>query len=65
MTKRTIDEFLVKITGKTPIDQKLILGEDVRLEIIGNTVKIETLDNQDGTVNKVYCVKPLEVKINN
>lgn len=60
-----INEKLIRISGKTPIGpgKELKLGDDVIVRIKGGIVKIESLDNQDGTYNQVYVVKPLEVEV--
>ena len=43
--------------------QKLELGQAVRVVVHGAVVKEETCDNQDGSVNIVYVVKPMTVEI--
>lgn len=61
--KKTIDSNLIRISGKFEIPRKISIGEDIELVIKANCVKIEMGDNQDGTVNMTYIVKPLEINI--
>lgn len=56
-----VNEKILKLQGKISVPQEYILGEDYTIEITGQIVKIEDLDNQDGTVNKVFVFKPLYV----
>ena len=62
MSKR-VDELLVKISGRSTIGRELEIDQDVRLVIEGQVVKVETLSNQDGSVNLCYVVKPLLIKL--
>ena len=62
---KNIDELQIKISGRACIDEKLELGQDVKLEIQGSVVKEETYDNQDGSVSICYVVKPVLVKKQN
>ena len=39
------------------------MGEDIELKIKGNVVKKEIYDNQDGSVNVCYTIKPILVFI--
>ena len=60
---KNIDQLLIKISGKSYIGKKLTLGQDVEVLIHGAVVKEETSDNQDGSVNIVYVVKPMTVEL--
>jgi len=60
---KTINEQYIASTFKYPIERKLQLGEDVEVVIRGSVVKKEVGDNQDGSCDIVYKVKPLEVEI--
>ena len=62
MTKN-IDQLCIKISGKAYLGQKLALGQDVTELVHGAVVQEETFDNQDGSVNIVYGVKPVTVEI--
>jgi hypothetical protein len=57
-----INERYVKLSSRIPYPKDIGLGEDVTVTIGGvnhlaNCVKIEDHDNQDGTIDKVYCLK--------
>jgi len=65
MAKRTINEQYIASTFKYPIDRKLELGEDLEILIKGSVVKKEILDQQDGSVDIIYKVKPLEAELLN
>ena len=59
-----IKEHLVKVSSRIPFPKALILGQDVVIiidghETIGNIVKTEDMDNQDGTINRIYTIKHL------
>ena len=59
--EKTINEILIKVSGKSPIAGKgLTLGSDITVTIKGGIVKKEIFDNQDNTVNICYVVKPIE-----
>ena len=45
-----------------PIENKIVMGEDIDLLIKGNCVKKEIFDSQDGSVDVLFVVKPLEIK---
>lgn len=53
-----INENLIRISaGKIPIDQELLMDQDIKLLVIGSIVKYEDASNQDGTVDRTYIVK--------
>lgn len=58
-----INSYQIRISGKVEIDKttKPILGEDITLTIQGNCVKIEEHDNQDGTKDIIYVIKPIVI----
>jgi len=62
MNQKTINENYLKIKGRFPIERKIELGEDIVLVIKAGCVKKEIFDNNDGTVDIVYLVKPIEIK---
>jgi hypothetical protein len=55
--------LLIRIPGKAYIQRKLALGQDIEVLIKGAVVKEETEDNQDGSVNITYVVKPMTVEL--
>jgi hypothetical protein len=60
-----INEHLIKISGGyIPISPHQIpqMDEDVELRVMGSVTKIEDKSNQDGTVNRIYHVKGVEVE---
>ncbi len=62
MTEKTINERYLKVSSRLPFDKDITLGSDVTLVIegkqfIANCIKIDHLDNQDGTMDIVYNLK--------
>jgi len=62
--EKTINEKFIKISSRLPLVNTLDLGDDVTLTInqqqfTMNVVKTEDLDNQDGSINRVYTLKSL------
>jgi hypothetical protein len=60
--EKTINERFVKISSRIPYPVDLQLGQDIEIGIggrqtLGNVVKTEDMDNQDGTINRIYTVK--------
>jgi hypothetical protein len=55
---KNINEHILRISGKVCSENAYLLGEDYTIQITGNIVKIEEHDNQDGTVDMVYVMKP-------
>ena len=65
-----IDTAFIKISSRMEIEPNKTyeLGEDVSFQITSQCVKIEKSDNQDGTCNVVFVMKPLlatEIKSSN
>ena len=61
-TKR-IDQLLVKVSGRAYLGEKLEIDQDVRLVIEGQVAKIETMTNQDGSVNICYIIKAMTASV--
>ena len=63
--KQTINLNEIKLdkNHKFPIDKKIELGEDVLITMRATCFSREIYDNQDGTVNVVYRLKPTNVII--
>ena len=59
------NEFLIKITSKSPIDRELELGQDVVVLLKGSVIQRQERDRQDGTMDIVFVVKPVDVQIVN
>ena len=61
---RDISQLQIRISGKYPIEQKLELGKDYIFAFKAGCVQEQVGDNQDGSVDICYIVKPLgEIKI--
>jgi len=63
MTERRIDSLLVKVSGRPYLGTKLEIDKEVRLVIEGQVVKVETMSNQDGSVNICYVIKAVTASI--
>ena len=66
--EQTINERFLKFSSRVPFPEEIELGQDIILTIkndnseathffIANCVKIDHLDQQDGTMNIVYNLK--------
>ena len=63
MKKKTINLNQIRISGKFPVEKTINLGEDVIVQMRAGCVKKEIGDNQEGTVDVTYILKPIEVDI--
>lgn len=57
-----ISEKFIKLSSRIPFPKEIQLGQDVTVTIDGHTfiancVKLDQLDQQDGTINVVYNLK--------
>lgn len=66
--EQPISERFIKISSRLPIptediqlgdDITLVLGNSVHTTFVLNCVKTEDMDNQDGTINRIYTLKYL------
>ena len=58
-----INEKFIKFSrGKIPINREISWGEEVILAIKAEPVKIEGVNNQDGTKNVTYIIKAIELQ---
>jgi len=57
--EKPINERLIMFTGKSCLGKALAIGDDFFFKVKGSVLKIEDIDNQDGTIDKVYKVKLL------
>lgn len=60
--EQTINERFIKLSSRIPFDKDIALGDDLTFliegkQFIANCVKIDHLDQQDGTMNIVYNLK--------
>lgn len=60
---KLIDHNDIQITGKAQIESELELGKDVVIFVKGSVVMENYSDNQDGSVNRTYKIKPFLVEI--
>ena len=58
-----INEIYIKVSGKFPIENQIGLGQEVKVELTAGCVKREEYDNQDGSVDVRFTVKPLTLKV--
>lgn len=63
MTQMKVNEHLIRISGSMPIDKPLELGKDVEIAVKGAIVQKRINDNQDGSVDIYWVLKPLELEI--
>jgi len=61
--EKLIDHNDIQITGKSQIKDELELGKDVVILLKGQVVMENYSDNQDGSVNRTYKIKPYLVEI--
>ena len=52
-----INERIIKISGSATVPHDVKLGDDLTTTVTGSVVKVEHLDNQDGTENIRFVVK--------
>lgn len=57
MANEKINENLILIIGKGTISKELQFGKDLDIRIKGSLLKVETIDNQDETFDKLFKVK--------
>jgi hypothetical protein len=61
--EQQINERLIKVSSRLPYSGEIQLGEDITITFargetfILNCVKTEDMDNQDGTINRIYTLK--------
>jgi hypothetical protein len=58
-----IDQKKIKMSFTTETSQKIELGQEVELTIKAVCVQEIAGDNQDGSVNMKYVLKPLTVEL--
>jgi hypothetical protein len=58
-----VNERFIKITSKVPFEKELKKYQSVKLYVVGDVVKVESGDNQDGTEDIIYKVKPTEIHL--
>ena len=58
MTQKTIDTLWLKVSGKMNINEMFELGDEIEGVLRGQIVKKELRDQQDGTIEITYILKP-------
>ncbi len=53
--------YLKISAGKTELEKSPQMGEDMSVVVVGEVVKIDYLNRQDGTVDAVYTLKAADV----
>lgn len=53
-----VNQYLIRVqASKVPITQELQIGDSVSSVIMGDIVKVEDEDNQNGTIDRCYVIK--------
>lgn len=62
---KNIDKLSWKLTRIMPTEtrDKMVLGQDIEINIKGSVVQEIVGDNQDNSVNICYVIKPLIVEL--
>lgn len=58
-----INSHILKISGSVEIPRELTSGYNYKVTIEGAVPKIEMVDNENGTFDVVYKMKPIRVEI--
>ena len=61
--EKTINENVIRVKGKFPIENQLELGQDLVMFLKGGVDERRIKENYDGSVDITYIIKPLEIKI--
>ena len=64
MSQKTINQQFLKVSSRMEIEptRKIELGQEMIIAIKASAVAKEVKDNQDGTVDIIYKIKPIEVQ---
>lgn len=62
---QTINEHILKLTGKVTLPRPLMLSKTYRVNIEGDVTESKDTDNQDGTFNREFKFEPLMVEVLN
>lgn len=57
-----INSHILKIAGKVEIPQPLVSGHNYKVAIEGAVPKMETSDNENGSFDVTYTLKPIRVE---
>ena len=53
----------IKLSGTASIPEPLQLGHDYKVEVTANAYKVEAIDNQDGSFDKIHKLKIITAEI--
>ena len=62
---QTINEHILKLTGKVTLPKPLSLGKTYEVVVKGDVTEVRDIDNQDGTFNREFKFEPLTVEVVN
>lgn len=60
---KSIDQLLIKVSGKMFLGKKLALDDEVIVGLQGTVIREKVRSNQDGSVNSCYVRKAVEVQV--
>jgi hypothetical protein len=58
-----INSYILKISGNAELPSELILGDNYKITIEGTVVKSQDSDNHNGTLDRMYTIKPIMVEL--
>ena len=56
---KEIKDYILKLTGKISILEPIELGHNYQIKIDSTVTQATDIDNNDGTLNKVYKIEPI------
>ena len=56
---KEINDYILKLTGKVSILESLELGHNYQIKIDSTVTQVTDVDNNDGTLNRVYKIEPI------
>lgn len=64
MSQKIINQQFLKVSSRIEIEpeKKIELGQELVVAIKVGVVSKEVKDNQDGTVDVIYKIKPIEIQ---
>lgn len=64
LTDKPVDSYTILIYGKAELPEGIsVSGDDVTLLVKGTIKKVEEVDNEDGTKERVYKIKQITAEI--
>jgi hypothetical protein len=60
-----INSYILKINGKVEIPEELVAGHNYKVSIEGSIPSYEMSDNENGTFDLTYKLKPIRVELIN